>query len=78
LFREAPDRVSVLDVKLCGLHPWIRRNRLVEQLLAAARNDDLVPLSMKSLRKGAANTGASACDQNGVAIYLHDVFSSLG
>jgi hypothetical protein len=49
----------------------------MEQIFAPAGNDNLIPRCVKGLRKSTANTGPAACNQDSVAAYLHDVFSSF-
>jgi hypothetical protein len=75
LFRKAPDRITVFNVQDRSLHPWIRRDGLIERLFAAACNDDLIALRMESLGETTANPRASAGYQNCVATDFHDVFS---
>ena len=69
---EAWDRVPVSDIEDHGLHPWIRGRGFVEQFFTAACDDHLVPLSVKSFCKRAANAGTPACNQNCIAGDLHD------
>src|SRR6202166_3489218 len=72
-FRESADRFTVLNVQNRRLHPWIRRDGLIEQVLAAACNDDLIALRVESLGEPAADTRASAGYEYCVATYFHDV-----
>jgi hypothetical protein len=71
LLRKAADRVAVLDIERRALHSRIGRNRLVERRLAAARDDDLVALGVKSLGECAADAGAAAGNQDRIATCLH-------
>jgi hypothetical protein len=68
---EGTDVGSVFDVEDCGGHAGIGGDSVVEDLFAAAGDDDFVAEFMEGLREAAADTGAAAGDEDGVAGCFH-------
>ena len=72
---EGADAGSVFNVECCGGHAGIGGDGVVENLLAAAGDDDLVAEIVKGLCQSAADAGAAASDEDSVAGGLHVSFS---
>jgi len=68
---EVANGSGVFDVEGEGLHAGIGGGGFVEGMLAAAGDDDLVAEGVESFGKSAANAGAAAGDEDGVAGEVH-------
>jgi hypothetical protein len=68
---EGADAGAVFDVKDRGGHAGVGGDGFVEDLLAAAGNDDFVAEVVECLGEAAADTGAAAGDEDGVAGGFH-------
>ena len=64
---EGADGGGILDVEGEGGHAGVGAVVLVERGLAAAGDDDAVAADVESLGEGAADAGAAAGDEEGVA-----------
>ena len=71
LSRERADVGGVLDVEHKGGHARVCGSGLVERLLAAAGDDDVVSERVEGLCQTAADAGGSARDQDCVAGSFH-------
>jgi len=68
---EGADAGGVFDVKRRGGHAWVGGDCVVEDLLAAAGDDDFVAELVEGLCETAADAGAAAGDEDGVAGGVH-------
>ena len=69
--RQGLDAADVIDVELQRPHAGILRHDAFELRPAAAGDDDLVAERVKRFGQPAADAGAAAGDQNGVAGHVH-------
>src|SRR5258708_31399726 len=65
------DRCGVFDIEDGSFKARIGCGGLVEGLLAASSNDYLIAEFVKSFSECAADAGASACNEDGIAIGFH-------
>ena len=70
---EVADGGRVFDVEGEGLHAGIGGNGFVEGMAAATGDDDLVAEGVKGFSESAADAGAAAGDEDGVAGEVHGV-----
>jgi len=59
------------------MHAGLGGGDLVEEMLTAAGDDDLIAASMENLGKGAADTTCTASDEDDVASEMHRSFPLL-
>ena len=64
---KGANRGGVFNVQRERLHAGVGGRGLVERLLAPAGDDDLIAEFVEFFRKAAANAGAAAGDEDGVA-----------
>ena len=70
---EGADGGGVFDVEGEGLHAGVCGNGSVEDMLASAGDDDLVAEGEEGFCESAADSGAAAGDEDGVAGKVHGV-----
>src|ERR1700721_2912155 len=78
LLGKTPNGVRALNVEDRTLHTRIGLHGFLQQIFAAAGNDDLIAFRAKRLGQASANSRSSAGNQNRVPADLHDVFSFYG
>src|SRR5580704_7179186 len=66
-------RRGIFDIEDGSFKTRIGGGSLVEGLLAASSNDYIIAEFVKSLSECAADAGASACNEDGVAFGLHGI-----
>jgi hypothetical protein len=69
--REGADACGVLDVEDCGGNAWVGGGGFVEDLFAASGDDNFVAEFVEGFREPAADAGAAAGDEDGVAGGFH-------
>jgi hypothetical protein len=70
---KGADGGGVFDVEVERLHAGVGGSGRVERLPAASGDDDLVAEGVKRFSQSAANAGAAAGDEDGVAGGIHGV-----
>ena len=68
---EGGEGIEILDVEDGGLHAGIGGRDFVEEGSAAAGNDELIAFFVEGFSESAADAGAAAGDEDGVAGDLH-------